>query len=64
VFLIKCCNCGRTVEWKTGSQVGRMEIEVSGSVVMCCCGHGIAENAGNDVLLEFNVPQCEVGDDE
>ncbi|MFD1674314.1 hypothetical protein [Alicyclobacillus fodiniaquatilis] len=56
MFVIKCCNCGRTVEWKTGSRVGRMAIEISGSVVICACGHGIAEDAGHDALREFNVP--------
>lgn len=48
--------CGREQEWKTGSQVGRMEIEMSGSVVICACGHGVAEDAGHNVLREFNVP--------
>jgi hypothetical protein len=32
-----------------------MEIEVPGSVVVCSCGHGIAEDAGHDALREFNV---------
>lgn len=56
MFIIQCSKCNRTVEWKTGSQVGRMEIEVSGSVVICACGHGVAEDAGHDALREFNVP--------
>lgn len=62
MFIIQCSNCGRKVEWKTGSQVGRMEIEVSGSVIICACGHGVAEDAGHDALREFNVP--DVGNDD
>jgi len=54
MFTIQCSKCGRKVEWLTG-QVGRMAIEVSGSVVICSCGHGIAEDAGHDALREFNV---------
>jgi hypothetical protein len=64
MFLIKCSKCGHTVEWKTGSQVGRMEIEISGSVVICSCGHGIAEDAGYDALCEFDVPTGYRGDDD
>ncbi|RIV26432.1 hypothetical protein D2Q93_04480 [Alicyclobacillaceae bacterium I2511] len=40
---------------ENSSQVGHMEIEVPGSVVVCSCGHGIAEDAGHDALREFNV---------
>lgn len=56
MFVIRCTMCGREQEWKTGSQVGRMEIEMSGSVVICACGHGVAEDAGHDALREFHVP--------
>ena len=56
MFRIKCTKCGREQEWKTGSQVGRMGIQRSGSVVICACGHGVAEDAGHDALREFNVP--------
>lgn len=56
VFIIRCTKCGRGQEWKTGSQVGRMEIEMNGSVIICTCGHGIAEDAGHDALREFNAP--------
>ncbi|WP_146824457.1 hypothetical protein [Alicyclobacillus suci] len=56
MFIIQCSKCGRSVEWRTGSQVGCMAIEMSGSVVICACGHGVAEDAGHDVLREFNVP--------
>lgn len=61
LFVIRCTKCGREQEWKTGSQVGRMDIEMSGSVVICACGHGVAEDAGHGALREFNVPQCIVG---
>ncbi|WP_067624608.1 hypothetical protein [Alicyclobacillus acidiphilus] len=37
-------------------------IEVSGSVVICGCGHGIGEDAGSGILREFDVPDTE-GDD-
>lgn len=57
LFEIKCKKCGRVQEWRTGRQVGRMEIEVSGSVVIYACGHGVAEDAGHDALREFNVPK-------
>ena len=56
MFIIQCSKCGKVQQWKTASQVGRMEIEVSGSVVICACGHGVAEDAGHDALREFNVP--------
>lgn len=59
LFKIECGNCGRTVEWKTGSQLGRMEIEVSGSVVICACGHGVANDAGHNSLREFHMPAGE-----
>ena len=62
MFLIQCSKCNRTVEWRTGSQLGRIGIEVSGSVVICTCGHGVAEDAGHDALREFHVPTGE--DDE
>ncbi|KUO95898.1 hypothetical protein [Ferroacidibacillus organovorans] len=64
MFIIQCSKCNRTVEWKTGSQVGHMEIEVSGSAVICACGLGIAEDAGHDALREFNVPPGNRYDDD
>ncbi|WP_420949057.1 hypothetical protein [Alicyclobacillus tolerans] len=41
-----------------------MEIEVSGSVVICACGHGVAEDAGHDALREFHVPTGYRDDDD
>ncbi|MCF8564999.1 hypothetical protein LLE49_09750 [Alicyclobacillus tolerans] len=64
MFIIQCSKCNRTVEWHTGSQVSRMSIEVSGSVVICACGHGIAEYAGHDALREFDVPTGYRDDDD
>ncbi|GEO27508.1 hypothetical protein AAC03nite_32930 [Alicyclobacillus acidoterrestris] len=34
-------------------------IEVSGSVVICGCGHGIGEDAGSGILREFDVPNTD-----
>lgn len=56
MFVIRCSKCGCEQEWKTGSQVGGMDIEMSGSVVICACGHGVAEDAGHGALREFDVP--------
>ncbi|MFD1677406.1 hypothetical protein [Alicyclobacillus fodiniaquatilis] len=60
MFVIQCKRCGKIQEWKDGLVVGQDTfIEVSGSVVICGCGHGIGEDAGSGILREFDVPDSE-----
>jgi hypothetical protein len=54
VFLIKCDNCGKEVQWRDGIVVGQIEIECCGSTVICSCGAGISEDCGT--LREFRIP--------
>lgn len=55
MVIVRCGNCGREVEWSDGKELGSMEIECSGSTVICACGSGIAEDGGT--LREFQVPE-------
>lgn len=61
--MIQCKRCGKSQEWKDGLLVGQDTfIEVSGSVVICGCGHGIGEDASSGILREFDVPDSEYDD--
>lgn len=55
MFLIKCDECGREVQWRDGAELGKLEIECCGSTVICGCGAGISEDSGT--LREFKVPE-------
>ncbi len=57
MFVIHCNNCSREVEWKDGVELGKLAIEMCGSMVICACGHGISDD--NGVLRTFDVPDAE-----
>ncbi|EJY55889.1 DNA gyrase, B subunit [Alicyclobacillus hesperidum URH17-3-68] len=57
MFVIHCNHCSREVEWKDGAELGKLQIEVCGSTVICACGHGVSDD--NGTLREFDVPDAE-----
>jgi phage terminase large subunit GpA-like protein len=64
MFIVKCTNCGREQEMKTGSVVGMSgehDIEIAGTSIFCSCGHVIVEDQGvlREVKINVDHTQCE-----
>ncbi|MCL6633111.1 MAG: hypothetical protein K6T63_10820 [Alicyclobacillus herbarius] len=56
MFIVKCTNCGREQEMRTGIVVGKAgehEIEIVGTSIFCSCGSVLFEDDG--VLREIQV---------
>lgn len=58
MMVVRCTQCEREVKWKDGEVFGTMEIECTGSTVICACGADVGEDGG--VLRAFHVPQSAV----
>ena len=55
MFLIKCGECGREQEWKTGVEVGVAAIQFASYECICDCGHVVMER--EEMLLECAVEE-------
>lgn len=51
MFIVKCTNCGREQEWKSGIDVTTASIQVAGFTVYCDCGAVVTEE--QEILREY-----------